>query len=89
MRAGHTSAAQRAADAVQDGTGTGRREGDLITGHANRSAIATLVRCMTGYTVLVHLPSRYSAAVTTRALSATFMAMPPGLRRSLTWGPRR
>lgn len=70
---------------VEDRAATGHWEGDLITGQANRSAIATLVERATGYTVLVHLPGRHTAEVTTQALIATFMALPPGLCRSLTW----
>lgn len=70
---------------VEERTDTGHWEGDLITGTANRSAIATLVERASGYTVLVHLPGRHTAEVTTAALIATFTALPPGLRRSLTW----
>lgn len=70
---------------VEDRTTAGHWEGDLITGHANRSAIATLVERASGYTVLVHLPGRHTAEVTTRALIAAFADLPPGLCRSLTW----
>jgi IS30 family transposase len=63
----------------------GHWEGDLITGRSNRSAIATLVERASGYTMLVHLPGRHTAAVTSLALIAALTALPPGLRRSLTW----
>ncbi len=75
---------ERPAEA-EDRTTAGHWEGDLITGTANRSAIATLVERASGYTMLVHLPGRHTAEVTTRALIAAFTALPPGLRRSLTW----
>ena len=57
----------------------------LITGRANRSAIATLVDRASGYTMLVHLPGRHTAEVTSLAMTAAFTALPTGLRRSLTW----
>jgi transposase, IS30 family len=63
----------------------GHWEGDLITGQANRSAIATIVDRATGYTLLVHLPGRHTAQVTRHALIAAFAGLPAGLCRSLTW----
>ena len=63
----------------------GHWEGDLITGRANRSAIATLVERASGYTVLVHLPGAHTADVMSTALTAAFAALPATLRRSLTW----
>jgi IS30 family transposase len=70
---------------VEDRATVEHWEGDLITGRANRSAIATLVERASGYTVLVHLPGRHTADVTTRALIAAFTALPPALRRTLAW----
>jgi len=75
---------ERPAEA-EDRTVPGHWEGDLITGRSNRSAIATLIERASGYTILVHLPGRHTAEVTTRALIAAFTALPPGLRRSLAW----
>lgn len=63
----------------------GHWEGDLITGAANRSAIATLVDRASGFTILVHLPGQHTAAVTTTALTGAILALPASLRRSLTW----
>jgi IS30 family transposase len=63
----------------------GHWEGDLITGRANRSAIATLVERTTGYTILVHLDGKHTAQVTSAGLIAAFSALPGSLRRSLTW----
>ena len=74
----------RPADA-EDRRTAGHWEGDLITGRANRSAIATLVDRASGYTLLVHLPGRHTAEVLTAALAATFAPLPAMLRRSLTW----
>ena len=75
---------ERPAEA-QDRTVAGHWEGDLITGHANRSAIATLVERASGYTLLVHLPGAHTAQVTSVALTAAFAGLPATLRRSLTW----
>lgn len=58
-------------------TTPGHYEGDLITGKAKRSAIATLVERASGYTLLVHLPGRHTAEVTTIGLIAAFSALPP------------
>ena len=63
----------------------GHWEGDLITGRANRSAIATLVERASGVTLLVHFPQVHTAEVTREALCAAFNALPEELRRSLTW----
>lgn len=81
---GRRPLSERPAEA-EDRTIPGHWEGDLITGMANRSAIATLVERASGYTLLVHLPGRHTAEVTTAGLIAAFTALPPGLCRTLTW----
>ena len=81
---GRRPLSERPAEA-DDRSVAGHWEGDLITGKANRSAIATLVERASGYTLLVHLPGRHTAEVTTVALIAALTALPPGLCRSLTW----
>ena len=63
----------------------GHWEGDLIVGAAQRSAIATLVERKTRHTVLVKLPGDHSAQSVGDALIGAFAAVPPQLRRTLTW----
>ncbi len=63
----------------------GHWEGDLITGASNRSAIGTLVDRASRYTILLHLPGRHTAEAVRDALIAAMSALPPRLRRSLTW----
>ena len=63
----------------------GHWEGDLITGASNRSAIGTLVDRASRYTILLYLPGRHTAEAVRDALIAAMSALPPRLRRSLTW----
>ncbi|MFI0259905.1 IS30 family transposase [Streptomyces sp. NPDC017056] len=63
----------------------GHWEGDLIVGTGNRSAIGTLVERTTRFTMLVHLPHGHRAEHFHEALAGTVMALPPQLRRSMTW----
>jgi transposase, IS30 family len=63
----------------------GHWEGDLIVGAAQRSAIATLVERTTRLTMLVRLPADHSAQSVGDALIGAFAALPPALRRTLTW----
>jgi IS30 family transposase len=63
----------------------GHREGDLIIGAANRSAIGTLVERSTRFCMLLHLPGGYAAENVRDALPAAITALPACLRRSLTW----
>jgi transposase, IS30 family len=63
----------------------GHWEGDLIVGAAQRSAIATLVERKTRHTLLVRLPGDHSAQSVGDALIGAFAALPPQLRRTLTW----
>ncbi|MFD2024159.1 IS30 family transposase [Promicromonospora aerolata] len=71
--------------AVEARTQIGHWEGDLIIGAGQRSAIATLVDRKTRTTMLVALPDGHSATVVADALVETFSALPPHLRRTLTW----
>lgn len=63
----------------------GHWEGDLIIGKDHGSAIGTLVERTTRYLMLVYLPHGRSAGNTRDALIDTVKALPPHLRRSLTW----
>jgi IS30 family transposase len=62
-----------------------RKEGDLIIGKGNQSAIGTLVERSTNYTMLVHLPDGYKAEQMRDALAAKIKTLPDALRHSLTW----
>jgi IS30 family transposase len=73
------------ADSVQDRVEPGHWEGDLIMGVGNRSAIGTLVERTTRNVILVHLGQVRTAVAVRDALISVFSALPPGLRRSLTW----
>src|SRR5680860_586743 len=70
---------------VETRTQAGHWEGDLITGAANRSAIATLVERKTRHTILVPIRGGHSARNVGDALIDVFAALPPALRRTLTW----
>ena len=63
----------------------GHWEGDCIVGAFNRSAIGTLVERTFRYTILLHLDGESRAGAVRDQLIATFGALPPSLRKSLTW----
>ena len=62
----------------------GHWEGDLIVGRHGKSAMATLVERSSRFVVLVKITARDSGAVTS-AVAAAFGAVPPAMRKSLTW----
>jgi IS30 family transposase len=68
---------------IEDRAVPGHWEGDLITGHLNQSAIATLVERTTRYVMLVHLPVSHRAEAAHDGLVATIATLPAHLRRSL------
>ena len=70
--------------AVADRTVPGHWEGDLLVGHANASALGTLVERITRFTLLV--PLKAKDAVTVRqAFARELRTLPAQLRRSLTY----
>jgi IS30 family transposase len=63
----------------------GHREGDLLIGKRNQTAIATLVERSSGYALLVALSDGYKPEHVAPALAARAQTLPETLRRSLTW----
>lgn len=61
------------------------REGDLIIGKADKSAIGTLVEHSSRFVALIHLSDGRRAARVRDALIQAVSALPAHLRRSLTW----
>jgi hypothetical protein len=75
---------KRPAEAAERSTPR-HREGDLITGASNRSAIGTLVERTSRFTILLHLPADHGAQAVRDAVVAALAGLPASLRRSLTW----
>lgn len=69
---------------VADRTVPGHWEGDLLVGHANASALGTLVERTTRFTVLVPLTAK-DAATVRQAFARALRTLPAQLRRSLTY----
>lgn len=69
---------------VADRTVPGHWEGDLLVGHANGSALGTLVERTTRFTLLVPLTAK-DAATVRRAFARDLRTLPAQLRRSLTY----
>lgn len=70
---------------IEDRAAPGRREGDLITGGRDKSAIGTLVERTTRFTILPHLPGGRDAGHVQRAIIDKMAPPPKLLRDSLTW----
>ncbi len=70
---------------VEERVQAGHWEGDLIIGAGQRSAIATLVERKSRSTILVPIRGGHSAQIVGDALIAALLALPPRLRRTLTW----
>jgi len=62
-----------------------RKEGDLIIGAGNRSAIGTLVERSSNFTMLVPLPDGYKPEQVAPALTRKIQQLPEQLRGTLTW----
>jgi IS30 family transposase len=69
---------------VTERTVPGHWEGDLLVGHANASALGTLVERTTRFTLLVPLASK-DAGTVRRAFARELRTLPAQLRRSLTY----
>lgn len=69
---------------VADRTVPGLWEGDLLVGHANASALGTLVERTTRFTLLVQLNAK-DAATVRHAFTRALRTVPVQLRRSLTY----
>lgn len=69
---------------VADRTVPGHWEGDLLVGHANASALGTLVERTTRFTLLVLLKAK-DAATVRQAFARELRTLPVQLRRSLTY----
>jgi IS30 family transposase len=74
---------ERPAEVVER-TVPGHWEGDLLVGHANASALGTLVERTTRFTLLVPLTAKDAPAVR-RAFARDVRTLPAQLRRSLTY----
>lgn len=70
---------------IEDRAAPGRREGDLITGGRDKSAIGTLVERATRFTILPHLPDGRDAGHVQRAIIDKMQHLPKLLRDSPTW----
>ncbi len=69
---------------VADRTVPGHWEGDLLVGHANASALGTLVERTTRFTLLVPLTAK-DASTVRQAFARELRTLPAQLRRSLTY----
>jgi IS30 family transposase len=69
---------------VADRTIPGHWEGDLLVGHANTSALGTLVERTTRFTLLVPLTAK-DAVTVRQAFAREVRTLPAQLRRSLTY----
>jgi IS30 family transposase len=69
---------------VADRTVPGHWEGDLLVGHANASALGTLVERTTRFTLLIPRKAQDATAVR-RAFAREVRGLPAQLRRSLTY----
>jgi len=69
---------------VEDRTVPGHWEGDLVMG-TRPSAVATLVERTSRYTAILALPDGIKAEQVAPYLTRGLLAIPPQLRRTLTW----
>jgi len=72
-------------DEAADRRVPGHWEGDCIMGAGNKTAIGTLVERRSRYCMLIHLPGRNHAQELRDGIAAAMAALPPQLRKTLTW----
>ncbi|QYB00299.1 IS30 family transposase (plasmid) [Rhodococcus sp. USK10] len=72
-------------DEAADRSVPGHWEGDCIMGAGNKTAIGTLVERRSRYCMLIHLPGRNRAQELRDGIAAAMAALPPQLRKTLTW----
>ncbi|WP_237342242.1 IS30 family transposase [Williamsia soli] len=70
---------------IEDRALPGDWEGDCILGKDGLSQIGTLVDRMTRYVILLHLPNGRTGEETRDAMAAAIGALPPEMKRSITW----
>ena len=70
---------------IEDRAAPGHREGDLITGTRNQSAIGTLVERTTRFTILLHLPHGHDAEHVQQAIIDKMASLPKLPRNSPAW----
>ena len=74
---------------IDDRAVPGHWEGDLLTGKANRSFIATLVERQTRYVMLARLGNQRASEHVVEALKERIRQLPAHLALSLTWDQGR
>ena len=62
-----------------------RKEGDLIIGKGNQSAIGTLVERTTGFLILLHLPENHGPLAVQTAIIDGVAGLPELMLKTLTW----
>lgn len=80
---GMTPIAERP-DEVETRTVAGHWEGDLIIGKGQKSALGTLVERTSRYLIMTQLENR-KAAIVRQGFTAHMKALPPPLRKSITY----
>ncbi len=63
----------------------GNWEGDLILGTGCASAMVTLRERKTQYGIIINLPHDHTAATVNQAVARAMAALPPHLKKTLTW----
>jgi IS30 family transposase len=67
----------------------GHREGDLIIGQGQQSAVGTLIERASRFVLLLHLPDGREAIKVNEAMKTAIAALPAELLRTITWDQGR